>query len=89
MSLTTVGAALGVSHSTVSRWETGAVPLTSKELESLAELYGISRRQIEHSPDAADMIAFLDRAQHVIESISPEDLERWIAIGESLAQRRR
>ncbi len=89
MSLVTVGAALGVSHSTVSRWETGAVPLTSKELESLAELYGISRRQIAHSPDAADMIAFLDRAQQVIESISPEDLERGIAIGESLAQRRR
>lgn len=89
MSLVTVGAALGVSHSTVSRWETGAVPLTFKELESLAKLYGISRKQIAHSPNTAEMIAFLDRAQSIIENIDAEDLERWIAIGESLSRRRR
>ena len=80
-----VGAALGVSHTTVSRWETGAVPLTSKDLENLAALYGISRRQLDNDPAAGDLIAFLERAQHVIERMSREDLERWIAIGESLS----
>jgi transcriptional regulator with XRE-family HTH domain len=83
----TVGAALGVSHSTVSRWETGAVPLTTKELEALAQLYGISQRQIEHSPESSYVIYFLDRAQHVIERLSAEDLERWIVIGERLSGR--
>lgn len=83
----TVGTALGVSHSTVSRWETGVVPLTSNELESLAKLYGISRRQLEHDPEAKELIVFLDRAQHVIERMSQEDLERWIAIGESLSRK--
>jgi transcriptional regulator with XRE-family HTH domain len=83
----TVGIALGVSHSTVSRWETGAVPLTSKDLEKLAKLYGISSRQLEYHPSAEEMIAFLDRAQQVIERMSREDLERWIAIGESLSRK--
>lgn len=83
----TVGTALGVSHSTVSRWETGVVPLTSNELENLAKLYGISRRQLEHDPSAEEIIAFLDRAQNIIERMSKEDLERLIAIGESLSRK--
>ncbi len=58
MSLVTAGAELGVSHSTVSRWETGVVPLSAKKLERMAELYGITHRKLEHSPDNAEMIAF-------------------------------
>ena len=82
-----VGAALGVSHTTISRWETGAVPLTTKELEDLAKLYGISRRQIEHSPESIEMISFLDRAQHVVKRLSAEDLNHWISRGESLTRK--
>lgn len=85
--LTEVAAALGVSHSTVSRWETGAVPLTTADLENLAAVYGITRRQLEQPPDAAQLVAFLDRAQHVVESLSADDLERWITIGESLSRK--
>lgn len=63
------------------------MPLTTQDLESLAKLYGITTKQLQHSPSAADMIAFLDRAQGVIESLSAEDLARWIEIGESLGRR--
>ncbi len=89
MSLVTVGAALGVSHSTVSRWETGVVPLSAKELERLAQLYGITNRQLEYSPDNAEMIAFLDRAQHVVVALSDEDLRIWLTLGERLIRKNR
>lgn len=63
------------------------MPLTTADLESLASVYGISRRQLEQTPDAAPLVAFLERAQHVVENLSPEDLERWITIGESLSRK--
>jgi transcriptional regulator with XRE-family HTH domain len=83
-----VGERLGVAHTTIGRWEKGEVPVTVEVLEKLAEVYGITRSQIEHSPDSADMVAFLDRAQHIIEGMPSEDLERWLQIGESLRARK-
>lgn len=84
LSLPAVAERLGVAHTTVGRWERGEVPLTTRDLEDLATIYGITRRQLEFSPTAAEMIAFLDRAQHIIEDMPAVDLERWLAIGESL-----
>jgi len=88
LSLPMVGERLGVAHTTIGRWEKGEVPVTVEVLEKLAEVYGITRSQIEHSPDSADMVAFLDRAQHIIEGMPSEDLERWLQIGESLRARK-
>lgn len=79
-----VGARLGVSHTTIGRWETGKVPITTLDLERLAEVYGITRSQIEHSPELSDMVTFLDRAKEIIKDMPAEDLDRWLAIGESL-----
>lgn len=63
------------------------MPLTTADLMNLATIYGATPRQLDHSPDAAALVAFLDRAQHVVERLSPEDLERWITIGESLSRK--
>lgn len=82
-----VAQSLGVAHTTVSRWETGDVPVNAEVLESLAKIYGISRRQIENPPEAAELIAFFDRAQHVVEGLDKDDLDRWLAIGESLVRK--
>ena len=83
-----VGERLGVTHTTIGRWENGKVPITTRDLERLAEVYGITRSQIEHPPAAADMVAFLDRAQHIVSALPPDDLERWLQVGEALRSRK-
>lgn len=60
------------------------MPITTLDLERLAEVYGITRSQIEHSPELSGMVTFLDRAKEIIKDMPAEDLDRWLAIGESL-----
>jgi transcriptional regulator with XRE-family HTH domain len=84
LSLETVAAALKKAHTTVSRWERGDVPIAVENLEKLAEVYGVTLRQLEFPPDAAALVAFMDQAQHIIADLDRERLEQWLAIGESL-----
>lgn len=75
------------SHTTIGRWELGDMRLTTEDLEALATLYGASVAQLQAPPEAASLVARMERAQAILSELSPEDLERWLAIGESLARR--
>lgn len=74
-------------HSTISRWERGEMRLTTEDLQALATLYGATITQLQGPPDLARLTERLERAQAVLADLSDEDLDRWLAIGESLARK--
>ena len=88
MSLETVASALGVRHTTVSRWERGLMKLSTSDLERLAIIYGATLSQLQAAPQSAGIVARLDRTQQIVKRMSPDDLERWLALGESLISRK-
>ena len=79
-----VAASLGVRHTTIGRWELGKMKLAATDLERLAALYGASVSQLQGPPAAATLIARLDRTQKIVERMSADDLEKWLALGEAL-----
>lgn len=74
-------------HSTISRWESGTIKLSTADLEALAAIYGVSVTQLQMPPDASDTVARLDRAQEIMSKMSAADLEAWLALGERLTGR--
>lgn len=82
-----VGAEMHKRHSTISRWERGEMKLSTEDLEALARIYGATVHQVQMPPEAAELVARLDRAQSIIDGLSPDDLERWLGIGESLVRK--
>ncbi len=87
MSQEQVGALMGKRHTTIGRWETGKMKLSTTDLERLAGVYGVSVTQLQMSPDAADLVARLGRAQDIMSRLEGEDLDAWLAMGERLASR--
>jgi hypothetical protein len=61
--------------------------LSTADLENLARLFGATIHQIQNPPDAANLVRRLDRTQEIIVGLNETDLERWLAIGESLLQK--
>lgn len=61
--------------------------LTTDDLEALARLYGATIAQLQAPPDLAELTRRMERAQNVLAALSEEDLDRWLAIGESLARK--
>lgn len=82
-----VGSELRKRHSTISRWERGEMKLSTEDLEALARIYGATVHQVQMPPEAAQLISRLDRAQTIMDGLSPADLERWLGIGESLVRK--
>lgn len=63
--------------------------LSTKDLQRLAEVYGATVAQILTPPEVAALTARMERAQSILSGLSDEDLERWLAIGESLSRPKR
>jgi transcriptional regulator with XRE-family HTH domain len=82
-----VAEALGKRHTTIGRWERGQMKLSTADLEALASLYGATVHQLQMPPEAADLVARLDRAQAILAGLSKEDLDYWIGMGERLLNR--
>lgn len=76
---------LGKRHTTIGRWERGAMKLSTDDLEQLARIYRASVKQLLAPPAAADMVATLDALQQIAHDMDPETLRSWIAIGQKLA----
>lgn len=75
------------THTTVSRWEQGEIPLTLPDLERLSALYRATPSQLANPPENAELVARLDRTQHIVETMDENTLEHWLSIGETLAKR--
>lgn len=71
-------------HTTIGRWERGEMKLSTSDLQRLADVYGITVTQLISPPEAAELVILLDRAQNIFDSLSPEDRERWLQLGERL-----
>lgn len=84
MTLEQVGNIVGKKHTTVSRWEQGTMKLSTADLVSLAQIYGATPSQLIAPPEAAEMVATLDRTQRIVDGMEPDTLEQWLAIGERL-----
>jgi len=76
-----VGNILGIDKSTVHRWETGKRAMDLTDLQRLAETYGIDPVALLMSPDDAELAARLSKAKSILEHISAEAADRWLATG--------
>lgn len=61
--------------------------LSITDLELLAKLYGATTTQIQAPPEAADLVARMDRVQAILSGLSDDDLRDWIKLGERLLPR--
>lgn len=86
LTLEEVAAKMGKKHSTISRWESGKLPLKTNDLERLAKLYQATTDQVQEPPDQADLVARLREVQKIIEDLSPDSLEHWLATGRAMGQ---
>ena len=77
-----VGNILKVTHTTVGRWESGRVPLTTEDLANLARIYGATIGQLLAPPEMAAMVSKLERAQQVLQAFDTDGGEQWLALGE-------
>jgi transcriptional regulator with XRE-family HTH domain len=78
-----VGNTLGVRHTTIGRWEKGAV-LTTEQLQALAEAYTATVPELMAPPDNADLVRKLTRAQSIIDGMDGAALDHWFAVGEHM-----
>ncbi len=61
--------------------------LNTEDLQRLAEFYGASIPQLLAPPEVEKLTARIGRAQGILAALGEDDLERWLAIGESLAKK--
>lgn len=77
---------MDVTGVTVHRWETGKAPVTVQNYFELSKLYGADEPgQLMFPPKAKEEAAVLRRAHRIIQSLSPERLDRWLGVGEDAA----
>ncbi len=79
-----VGNMLEVSHTTVGRYESGAVTLNHAQLQEIAKIYGVSVSQLAAPPEEAELVAVLDEVQTIVTGMDPAALKHWLALGRSL-----
>ena len=79
-----VGNMLRKRHTTIGRWERDKMKLTTADLEALARVYGATVSQLTAPPATAELVKVLDRVQGIVDGMSPDVLERWLALGEDL-----
>lgn len=87
LTLEEVAASIGRKHPTISRWERGKLPLTTRDLERLAEIYGVTSRQLCAPPSQASLVAHLDDVQQIIEGMDEGDLGHWLATGRAMRRK--
>jgi transcriptional regulator with XRE-family HTH domain len=72
---------------TVSRWETGELPVDLPKLKRLADLFGAEHHsQLLFPPSDAVTIARLRRAHDVLVNMTEEQAARWLGTGEDVTK---
>ena len=84
LSLEIIAQRLGVARTSVGRWETGVTPISIADLQKLAALYNISTSQLTASPDQAQLVDKLDRAQRIMQAMDARSIEAWLHMGEAV-----
>lgn len=77
---------LGMGHSAIQKWESGAVPVSLPRLDQLAAIYGAeSAFQLLFPPSDREAAAKLGHVWDVLRRLSAEDAAAWLHMGERLA----
>lgn len=77
---------LGMGHSAIQKWETGAVPVSLPRLDQLAAIYGAdSAFQLLFPPADREAAAQLGHVWDVLRRLSADDAAAWLHMGERLA----
>jgi transcriptional regulator with XRE-family HTH domain len=76
-----VGNILGIDKSTVHRWETGKRAMDLDDIQRLADLYNVDPIALLMSPDDVELAQRLVAAKTILERVSPEAADRWLATG--------
>ena len=82
-----VADALGKRHTTIGRWESGKMKLTTTDLAALANVYRASVSQLQAPPAAAALISRLDKAQQILSGLSDDDMDAWLAVGTAMLRK--
>lgn len=76
---------LGVSHTSVLRWETGESGVSNKMFAAIAEAYGITVAELSAPPDQAAKARQMHRLLTVIPHLDEGALDTLAALAERLA----
>ena len=80
-----VADALGTSHSTVQRWETGENGVQQETFEAIAHTYGITPAELSGPPQDASRARELHRIMTALQQIDDGRLRRLADLAEDLA----
>ena len=81
-----VAVRMETSEATINRWERGKQALAVEKYIALSAVYGAeSPGDLMLAPAVADVAAALRRAHGALRSMTPEQRERWLAMGEDVA----
>ena len=75
---------LGVTHSSILRYEKGAVKPSPEILTALAELYGCTPAELEVPPGQREQGRRVHDAILLAKSLPAEVVDRWLEIGRLL-----
>lgn len=80
-----VAEAIGVAFNTLSGWENGARTMDLKDLEKLAEFYGVHPAALLLAPEEGPKFEVMRKASGLAEQMGPEAAADWIRMGERIA----
>jgi transcriptional regulator with XRE-family HTH domain len=80
-----VAAALGASHSTVLRWETGENGVQQETFEAIARAYGLTAAELSGPPEDASRARELHRIMTALQALDDRRLKHLASLAEDLA----
>lgn len=78
---------LGVSHTSVLRWETGESGVSNEKFAEIARCYGITVAELASPPDEADRARQMHRLLTVIPTLDETALLSLANLAEQLSRR--
>lgn len=86
LTLEQVANKIGITSQAVHKWEAGKVPVTLDNLSLLAQAYETTSERLLFMPAEAELEEKFRRAHAVLISMGSDKAERWLAMGEDLAE---
>lgn len=82
--LVEVARVLGTTHTTVLRYERGAMKVPPEVIKELATLYGCTVPELQFDPKQRAQGQRLHTALELLQELDAETAERWLEIGRLL-----
>ena len=86
LTLQNVSARLGISHTTLLRYETGAVMTPDDAVRRLAQIYDCTPAELRVAPEERSKGQRVHAAISLAQDLPPDIAERWIEIGRLLME---